>query len=396
MKKFLFLTVCSSCLLLLALPSESWAQAEEPGSSTPAPVAPPRGGSTTGATQSPSGGGDTVSFSPKASWRNAPRKYIVQPGDTLWDISRRYLGSPWYWPKIWTRNPQIQNPHWIFPGNVIRFSTGGRIQIKPKTPKKKEWDAVSRAGKQKVTSNDIKIVRPLINVNAQPGNKLITRRESFIDPKGIKESGKISGAVDMRTLLTERDRVYLSFKNLRNVRVGEQYSIYRVSGTVKDPQNGKTTGYIVRLKGVLQITSVGKRRAVGKIIDAYREIQRDDLVGRYMNNKVTIKIRRNEALIKGNVLRATSNSSIVGQFYQVYVNRGRRHGVRKGNVFSIYRRGGVNRTEQSVKARKRKYSRIFIGRAVVIEVRRDTSVAVITQSISEINDGDEVETSLSD
>lgn len=400
MKKFLFLTVCCcSSLLLLALPSDSWAQSEEPGSSTPAPVAPPRG-NTSGAAgaRSPSGGGDSVSFSPKASWRNAPRKYIVQPGDTLWDISRRYLGSPWYWPKIWTRNPQIQNPHWIFPGNVIKFSTVGQIKIQRKEPKKKEWDAISRSGKAKLKSDDIKVIGTLIS-NKLPqfsSKKLITRRESFIDPKGVKESGKITGAIDMRTLLTERDRVYLKFKNLRNVRVGEQYSIYSLAGKIKDPQNRKTSGYIVRLKGVLQITSVGKRRAIGRILEAYREISRGDLVGRYMNNKVKIKIRRNEALIKGHVLRATSGLSVVGQFYQIFVNRGRRHAVRRGNVFSIYRRGGILRSEISVNTRKKRYNRIFIGRAVVIEVRRDTSVAVITQSVSEIHDGDEVETSLAD
>jgi len=52
-------------------------------------------------------------------------QHTVEKGDTLWDLSRRYLGSPWYWPKVWSYNPEIANPHWIYPGNQIRFFPTG-------------------------------------------------------------------------------------------------------------------------------------------------------------------------------------------------------------------------------------------------------------------------------
>ncbi|HET9036384.1 MAG TPA: LysM peptidoglycan-binding domain-containing protein, partial [Myxococcaceae bacterium] len=50
--------------------------------------------------------------------------HTVEKGDTLWDLSSKYLGSPWYWPKVWSYNPQIANPHWIYPGNQVRFYPG--------------------------------------------------------------------------------------------------------------------------------------------------------------------------------------------------------------------------------------------------------------------------------
>ena len=64
-----------------------------------------------------------VRTSPDAS---APAEvHSVVKGDTLWDLSQRYLGSPWYWPKVWSYNPEIANPHWIYPGNRVRFFRSG-------------------------------------------------------------------------------------------------------------------------------------------------------------------------------------------------------------------------------------------------------------------------------
>ncbi len=55
----------------------------------------------------------------------ASDSYVIQRGDTLWDLSGKYLDSPWYWPKLWSYNPQIENPHWIYPGNPLRLAPAG-------------------------------------------------------------------------------------------------------------------------------------------------------------------------------------------------------------------------------------------------------------------------------
>src|SRR5215831_4792526 len=57
--------------------------------------------------------------------------HTVEKGDTLWVLSGKYLGSPWYWPKVWSYNPQIANPHWIYPGNQVRFYPGNGGQETP-------------------------------------------------------------------------------------------------------------------------------------------------------------------------------------------------------------------------------------------------------------------------
>ena len=61
---------------------------------------------------------------------DAPSSYVVQPGDTLWDISAKFLSDPWYWPEIWYVNPEIRNPHLIFPGDVLNLSyVDGRPRV---------------------------------------------------------------------------------------------------------------------------------------------------------------------------------------------------------------------------------------------------------------------------
>src|SRR5262249_20255865 len=61
----------------------------------------------------------------EAAQAEVPEVHVVQKGDTLWDICKFYFANPWRWPEIWGMNPQITNPHWIYPGNVVRLQAGG-------------------------------------------------------------------------------------------------------------------------------------------------------------------------------------------------------------------------------------------------------------------------------
>src|SRR4051812_39898549 len=58
---------------------------------------------------------------PEKGGKSGNTTHTVEKGDTLWDLSQKILGSPWYWPKVWSYNPEIANPHWIYPGNQVRF-----------------------------------------------------------------------------------------------------------------------------------------------------------------------------------------------------------------------------------------------------------------------------------
>ncbi|MCK6511018.1 LysM peptidoglycan-binding domain-containing protein [Myxococcota bacterium] len=339
--------------------------------------------------------GDSLTVDPRATWSNAPRSYIVQPGDTLWEISRRFLGSPWFWPKLWSKNPQIQNPHWIFPGNRVSFGEGAAEPTQPEQ-KDKDMADISRASdKDKLGSGDVSFSGDALAVgDIGLPDVLIERRESFVDAKDLQESGVLLRGIDARSLHAEGDKIYMSFRNIKNVRAGERYTIYQKMSSVHDPEKGGLVGYMIRIHGTVKISERNKEEAAGTITKAFSEIQKGMLVGPYIDHQIRVKIRRNEALIKGHVIRATNNVTLIGQFFQAFVNRGSRHGVRKGNTFQLFARGGGLRDQMSISARQR-FTRQPIGKAVVIDVRKDSSVAAVIQSATEIYSGDEAETTLS-
>jgi len=74
---------------------------------------------------------------------NHPDSYTVRRGDTLWDISAKFLSKPWLWPEIWQANPQVRNPHLIYPGDVLNLSfiNGPRLRLQPQVHP--EGDAVT-------------------------------------------------------------------------------------------------------------------------------------------------------------------------------------------------------------------------------------------------------------
>lgn len=339
-------------------------------------------------------GGDSLTVK---GAKGESKEYIVQKGDTLWDISRRFLGSPWYWPKLWSKNPHIQNPHWIFPGSRIRFFGQGEIaRVGMDRGKSRQLSDLSRGSVYGDPKNSgVSVAKGLISVDSLglKGDTLLVRRESFIEAKELESSGKLDGGLDYRTLYTVGDTVYVKFENLRNVRTGEKYSIFQELSKVREPINKKLLGHRIRLYGVLQITSIRKKWALARVVEAFQEIEKGYRVGRYMSNKIKVRIKRNEALVKGYVLRSTTDTTIISQFFQIFVNRGRRHGIKAGNIIDLYRRGGLLRSQIPLKDRK-KFMRHRIGTAIVIEARLNSCVAVVTQSVTEIEPGDEAETSL--
>ena len=299
------------------------------------------------------------------------QEYIVQKGDTFWDISRRLLGSPWYWPKLWTKNPHIQNPHWIFPGTKLLIQQR-KVVLKKKHPLEpwitKNSDYITNKHKLK---NHWKLGQ---------STYLVVRRESFLDKRSYDSSGIITASKTPRSLYSQGDIVYIRFPKAQKLLSGQKLSIFSKVSTIRDVKNKKQLGHHIRLYGVCEVIQQKKGLTSVKITKVFREIKKGFRITRWIPNRVKVKPQKTEHSIKGRILQTTTAHSMASQFTQVFINKGLRHGVKSGQVFEIKRR------KKGSKSFSKK-----LGRLVIIDARLDSAVALVTRSSSEINKGDQIQ-----
>ncbi len=165
--------------------------------------------------------------------------YTVKQGDTLWDLSGRFLNNPWYWPKVWSYNPEISNPHFIYPGNVVRLHPGGEegpARVEPVQQvaggedlhAPRELDDFSRADMKKPQDygegDEVAVVGPY-KIGYVPPKGIFARRDSFVTPRELQESGTIIASFEEKLLLSLHDRAYVRFADSSKVKPGESYVV---------------------------------------------------------------------------------------------------------------------------------------------------------------------------
>ena len=168
------------------------------------------------------------------------RIHTVVRGDTLWDISEAYLGTPWVWPTIWKENPRVANPNRIYPGNRLWIAPGEMRQLTDA-----EADHLTQ---QPPASTDDASPQPMSIVQV-PGMEQI----DYIDPTLLETAGAILGSPEQEKMLAAYRRAYVGLGE-GQVEVGDRFSIVRQAEKVTDPETNKLLGYHVDKLGWLEIT----------------------------------------------------------------------------------------------------------------------------------------------
>lgn len=252
-----------------------------------------------------------------------PEFHTVNRGDTLWDITGYYFGNPWRWPGVWGRNPQITNPHWIFPGDQVRLLDHAEVRIAP-APATQSTRLTTQRG---VT------VRP-----RAPRGTIWLREEAWAAPDAVNASGSIVGAPEDAMMLAEGDTVYMQFDR-RAPNVGEAYTVY---------QNGQTTrgsdrdaGQVIRVLGTVIVDAWDRERhiATGHITESVEPIERGERVAIVQRQFEPVPPVPNERDIAGHIVATPQPRAIIGGQFVVIVDRGEQDGVRLGNRFFLTRRG---------------------------------------------------------
>ena len=164
--------------------------------------------------------GGSVSVAPGGQPAEVPETHVVQKGDTLWDLSSRYYRNAWGWPKMWSYNPQITNPHWIYPGDTLRILPPG---------------GASGAGARR--RRKPRRCRPRASSDAASGRTASSLRQTgFVEPGELAQAGKIVGSKEEKLMLGTLDEAYVEYhRRSQPFQVGERYTVYKPTRAVKHP-----------------------------------------------------------------------------------------------------------------------------------------------------------------
>lgn len=263
-----------------------------------------------------------------------PERYTVVRGDTLWDISSRFLRNPWMWPEIWHVNPQIDNPHLIYPGDVIRLvymdgqprlvaDTTGRVtRLSPQVRVLEEEDAIPAI--------------PLDQIN-----KFLSRSR-VLSAEEIDRAPHVVSGEAQRLVLGKDDRLYARGDFDPSISV---YGIYRKGQTYVDPDTGEVLG--------VEATDIGsgRMRALDEDI-ATLLMTRTTAEVRVGDRLLAEEVRPIDSLfhpsapkdeINAHIIAVEGGLTQVGKMDVVVINRGAREGMVSGNVLAVYKRGGTVR-----------------------------------------------------
>jgi hypothetical protein len=305
-----------------------------------------------------------------------PELHVVRRGDTLWDICFLYFNDPWQWPKVWSYNPQITNPHWIYPGDLVRLLPRGMFaQTAPVLePEKPDADAQAPADALPAPQRRIEVG---------------IRQTAFVEKSDLDKSVTIDGSVDEKTLLGSGDSVYLSYPPGKPPKVGEKYSIYQPGNVVKS--GGNEVGAYVHVLGTLEVVSVKQdKRARGVILEASREIERGAKVGPLVRVFKTVPPSRPKVDAQGTVVAMLTQDQLIGQGEVVFIDLGKRSGVEVGNRMFVVRRGDAYPKKMNVQAGQddRKFPARALGEIVIVDVGDRISIGLVTLAVQEMSVGD--------
>ncbi len=256
---------------------------------------------------------------------DAPERYTVERGDTLWGISGRYLEQPWHWPQLWNMNrQQIRNPHRIYPGDVLVLDRAtGRLSVET---------VATVALLPRVRSENLSAAVPTI-----PPAVI----EPFISRPLVIRENELDSAP--RIIATEESRVVVGAGNMAYVKglprdQGENWQIYRRGDKLVDPDSGTTLGYLGVYLGEARVRQFGDISRI-EIVSSTQEIYTgDSLVAIVKEAPVFAYVpRAPPGKVQGRVMSLNDNLYETGRYSVVSLSRGTKDGLEAGHILALYR-----------------------------------------------------------
>lgn len=299
---------------------------------------------------------------------NAPDRYVVVKGDTLWDISAKFFSDPWKWPQIWGLNKDaIKNPHWIYPGDVVVLDRAAatlkvegslpsikaessvaavqppsqtedsepppeQIPEKEKATEKHVYDGIQLSPRIRAVDGEHDAISSIPLDDIKP----FLKQPLIIEKDGLDNAPFIVAGYEGRSLLSNGDLAYV--KGLPTDR-GLTWQIYRPGKALLDPLSKKILGYEATYLGNARVEKFDDISTL-RIFDSKEEIYPGDRVIQVDDALPANFIpRAPDTEVSARVMTIVNGITMTGQRSVVILNQGRRDGIQNGHVLALYRKG---------------------------------------------------------
>jgi LysM repeat protein len=262
---------------------------------------------------------------------SAPKSYVVQRGDTLWGLATKFLKDPWLWPEIWYVNPEVSNPHRIYPGDTLRL-------------------AVGKDGKEQVqvvrSSGSATRLEPMLRtteLEAPIANIPYSTIAAFLSRPGVLSKQQVEAAPyvlalrDRHLIAGSENEIYV--RKLEGAAVGEHFNVMHVGDKLHDPDGGKMLGYLANYAGTAVVTRAGNP-ASALITDSEREIVAGDVLVPETGGRVGDIVPHVPAgEVHARVVSVVNGVLLAGQYQVIAINRGSQQGIEPGHVLRVNESG---------------------------------------------------------
>jgi len=276
---------------------------------------------------------------------DAPNRYIVKKGDTLWDISGRYLDSPWRWKEIWATNKQIKNPNLIYPNDILILCViQGKTLIGVDTGE--GCAGVEKQLTGNVVASSVTVTSTANSIPPIPWSAIQhwLDKTIIVNPADFNTTPYILASKKGNLITASGDKVYAKGVPLI---VGQRYGIYREGEKYVEPKTQKVIGLEVTQVATGLVTSTETNGVTSlQLIDSYgKEVREGDRVFVELNNSLPPVFYPAPATVNrgGMIVRVMDSISSAAKGSVVAINLGSTHGAKPGDVLTVFQKGAVIR-----------------------------------------------------
>ncbi|MDP4547890.1 MAG: LysM peptidoglycan-binding domain-containing protein [Marinobacter sp.] len=305
-----------------------------------------------------------------------PERYTVVKGDTLWDISGRFLNNPWYWPEIWHVNPQVANPHLIYPGDRLALVY---IDGKPRITKVASGDVKLSP---QIRSEAIDTPIPAIPLDAIASFLTDTR---IVSPEEINGAPYVLEGEDGRIITGAGDKIYA-----RGEKPADRVGVFRRSQEFVDPDTGEFLGLEARSIARGNVAAENGDVLTVNLTRSSEEVRIGDRLLVSEDRRLTTNFMPSspDEEIEGKMISVDGGVNQIGQYNVVAINRGAREGMKAGNVLAVMKAG--NRVRDPITGETIELPSERAGLLMVFQVYEKMSYGLVLKATRSLSVGDKV------